>query len=127
MRQTLGQMMVNDLFPEEHRGTEQLVKKVLDKKLVAMAKKDPKAYVGIITGLKRVGDEVVTLEGASVGLDDLMPVYDVRNKIMHPAVDAVKHAKTDADREKIILDTQAKILKHTAEHPGSMTQMAASG
>jgi len=127
MAQTLGQHLVNALLPEEHRTREQLGKSSLNKKLVAIAKKDPTAYVGIVTKLKQLGDELSTLEGVSVGLDDLMPVYPSRDKILQPAVDAVKRARTDEEREGIILRVQDAMLAHTKEHPGSMTAMALSG
>lgn len=125
--QTLGQLMLNRVLPESHRTTELLTKSALNKKLTAMAREDPTAYAHTVTELKRLGDEVATLEGVSVGLADVMPDYVARDKIMKPAAEAIKHAKTQAEREKIILDVQDKMLELTKSHPGTMTQMALSG
>lgn len=127
MAQSFGHYLVNDLLPEAHRSSESLGKSALNKKLTAMAKEDPHAYVGIVSKLKKLGDELSTLEGISVGLDDIVPDYTGRDKIMHPAVAAVKAAKTHEEREKIILGVQDKMMAYTRTHPGSMTQMALSG
>jgi len=127
MASTLGQLLINEVLPEHHRTSDSLGKSALTKKLTAIAKEDPKAYVGIVSKLKRVGDELSTLDGVSVGLDDIAPVYATRDKLLMPAVEAAKRAKSQAEREKIILDVQDKIMAHTKEHPGSMTQMALSG
>lgn len=127
MPTTLGQLLVNDALPSHHRGQESLEKKALNKKLLALAKEDPRLYVGIVSTLKRIGDELATLEGVSVGLDDIAPDYQTRDAILKPALEAIKKAKTPAEKEKIILDVQDKMLEHTKKHPGSMTSMAHSG
>ncbi len=127
MTQTLGQLLVNDIFPEGHRSTESLGKSSLNKKLTALAKADPHAYIGIVGRLKKLGDELSTLEGVSVGLDDITPDYASRDKIMKPAIAAVKAAKTADAREQIILGVQDKMMAYTREHSGSMTRMALSG
>jgi DNA-directed RNA polymerase subunit beta' len=127
MAQTLGQLLVNDVLPAEHRGSEPLTKSALVKKLTAIGKESPDKYVEVVSKLKRVGDEITTLEGVSVGLDDVAPHYKKRDEILMPAVEAFKKAQTQSAREKIILDTQDKMLSHTKEHPGSMAPMALSG
>lgn len=127
MPQSLGQLLVNDILPAAHRSTEILGKSALNKKLTALAKEDPHAYVGIVSKLKRLGDELSTTEGVSVGLDDIAPAYTVRDKIMQPAIAKVKGAKDSDEREKIILGVQDQMMSYTREHPGTMTQMALSG
>lgn len=127
MPQTFGHLLVNDILPEGHRTAEPLGKSALTKKLTAIAKEDPKVYVGIVSKLKKLGDELSTLEGISVGLDDIAPAYETRDQIMQPAIAAVKQAKTPEEREKIILAVQDKVMDYTKTHPGTMTQMALSG
>lgn len=127
MAQSLGQLLVNDLMPDGHRSNDALGKSNLTKKLTEIARSDPSGYVDIVSKLKRLGDELATLEGCSVGLADIAPVYGLRDKILNPAIEAVKRAKTPQEREKIILAVQDKIMAHTRTHPGSMTQMALSG
>lgn len=95
--------------------------------MLDLAKENPTAYVDIVSKLKRLGDEVSTLEGVSVGLDDITPAYKERDAILAPALEAMKRAKTTEEKEKIIVETQSKLLDHTKSHPGSMTAMALSG
>ena len=125
--QTLGQFLVNDALPKEHRSSVHLDKKALNKKLVEIARADPAAYAEISARLKLLGDEFSTLEGISVGLDDVAPSYAARNKIMDPAMAAMAKATTYAQKEQIILDTQSALNEHTKTHPGSLTEMALSG
>ena len=127
MTQTFGQHLINMVLPKEHQVNDSLAKSALVKKLIDMAKKDPEGFPAAVTHLKKMGDEVSMFEGVTVGLDDIEPVYAARDKIMNPAVEAMKHATTVAAREKIILDTQDKITAHTRAHPGSLTPMATSG
>jgi DNA-directed RNA polymerase subunit beta' len=124
---TLGHLLVNDILPEGHKSTSPLGKASLNKMLTALAKEDPGAYVGIVSRLKKLGDELSTTEGVSVGLDDIAPEYAARDKIMYPAIDKVKHAKNNDEREKIILGVQDQMMNYTRTHGGSMTQMALSG
>lgn len=127
MAQTLGHLLVNDVLPAGHRSTEPLGKSALTKKLTSIAKEDPKAYVTVVSKLKKLGDELSTLEGVSVGLDDIVPDYATRDKLLKPAVEAAKQAKTHAEREKVILAVQDQMLQYTKTHPGTMTEMALSG
>ena len=127
LQQTLGQFLVNDILPEAHRTQDVLGKSNLGKKLTAMAKEDPRAYVDIVSRLKKLGDEVATLEGVSVGLDDIEPAYAERDSIIKPAMERIKHMANPKDRSKLILDVESRILDHAKRHPGTMTRMALSG
>jgi len=127
MSQTLGLFLVNDLLPEKHRVKGQLDKKTLGNTMVSLAREDPVTYASVSEKLKHLGDEFATLEGISVGLDDIAPAYTERDKILTPALNAMHAAKTYADKEKIILDAQDKLTAHTAKHPGTLTAMAISG
>ena len=80
---TLGHWLVNDILPEGHRTSEPLGKSSLNKKLTALAKEDPGAYVSIVSRLKKLGDELSTTEGVSVGLDDIAPEYAARGSVVH--------------------------------------------
>ena len=127
MAQTLGQLLLNDVLPPAHRTTETLKSSALKKKLTAIAKEDPVGYVEVVRKLKHLGDELATLEGISVGLEDIAPLYESRDKIMKPAIEAFKHAKNDEEKEDIILKAQSGLLEHTQNHPGTMGMMARSG
>lgn len=127
MVQTLGKYLLNTLLPKAHQVTGTLNKKEFQQKMLELAQEDPTAYVEIVSKLKQLGDDVSTLEGVSVGLDDITPQYKLRNSIMNPGIAAMKSATTRVERENIILDVQKKMLEHTKTHPGSMTAMALSG
>ena len=126
-KSTLGQYLINELLPKQHQTHEPLNKGALNKKLLAIAREDPVAYVDIVSKLKTLGDDISTYEGISVGLDDIAPEYAKRDAIMDPALAAMKQAKNYGEREKIILDTQTKMLDLTKSYPGSMGRMARSG
>lgn len=127
MSQTLGKYLINDLLPVKHHVTGTLNKKEFQQKMLALAQEDPVGYVEIVSKLKALGDDISTLEGISVGLDDITPEYKSRDGIMAPGIAAMKNATTREAKEKIILDVQKKMLEHTKTHPGSMTAMALSG
>ena len=127
MKQTLGHYLVNDLLPEAHRSENVLGKSALNKLLTTLAKEDPTAYIKIVGNMKRLGDDLSTLEGVSVGLNDIEPQYKTRDAILHPAMAKIKLAKSAEEREKIILDVQDKMMQHTRDDPGTLGAMARSG
>src|SRR4051812_17058482 len=113
MSQTLGKFLINDLLPAKHRVTGTLNKKEFQQKMLDLAQEDPAEYVEIVSKLKTLGDDISTLEGISVGLDDITPEYKSRDGIMAPGVAAMKNAVGRDAKEKIILDVQKKMLEHT--------------
>jgi DNA-directed RNA polymerase subunit beta' len=123
----VGLFLVNDVLPEGYRVHGPITNKGLHDLVVGLAKTDPAAYVRTIMALKNRGDEIATLEGVTVGLKDIEPLYEARDKIVHPAIEAAQREKDPIKREKIIVEAQKSLLEHTKKHPGSMTQMALSG
>lgn len=123
----MGQLLLNEALPESHQVTGDTSKKDLKKLLVDLARTDPKRYVQAVTDLKRVGDEVTTDMGITVGLADIEPDYARRDKILEPALTKVRAAKSDADRIRIINKAQEDLMGATRHHPGQMTMMATSG
>ena len=124
--QTAGHLLLNETLPEGYHINGPVTTKELHASMVRMAKADPRLYAETITKLKRRGDEITSLEGISVGLDDIAPDYKARDAIMLPAMKAFD-AASKADKPKILIDTQNLILEYTKKHPGSMTLMATSG
>lgn len=124
---TLGQILVNQHIPEEYRLSGTAGKKELSQKMNELARKDPAVYVKTITDLKREGDRIATLEGLSVGLDDIAPNYKERDRVLKPFVTAFEKATSDVQRRRITEDAQEKILSTVYNHPGSMTQQVKSG
>lgn len=124
---SFGQYLINEVLPEGYKVEGPITNKGLHDHVVSLARQDPESYVRTVLALKRTGDEIASLEGISVGLDDIEPEYDVRDALLAPAIKAFDSAKTPAEREKIIVDTQARALDLTKKHPGSMTHMTLSG
>ena len=127
MSQTLGKYLINSLLPEKHRVSGTLNKKELQQKMLDLAQEDPSGYVEIVSRLKQLGDDISTLEGISVGLEDLTPQYKARDALMAQGHAAMRNATTREAKENIVLDVQKKMLELTTTHPGSMTAMALSG
>ena len=127
MAMTVGQFLVNDVLPEGYKVSGPITQKQLHDHVVGLAKTDPAKYVDTIQKLKKRGDEIATLEGITVGIDDIKPLYKERDAIVNEVAEAAAKEKDPAKREKLIIDAQTKLLAQTRSHPGSMTHMALSG
>lgn len=127
MPMSVGQFLINDVLPESHKLSGPVTKRSLHDHVVELARKDPHAYVETITKLKHRGDEIATLEGISVGLDDIAPDKQARDAILRPLSDAVAKESDPTKRERLVIEAQNRLLDLTKKHPGSMTQMALSG
>jgi DNA-directed RNA polymerase subunit beta' len=123
---TFGEHMVDAILPVEYRGRGTLTKTRLNEILVDIAKKHPDRYPDIVTKLKRLGDEVATLEGISVGLDDIAPHYETRDALVSPFHTQFTKAQPH-EREKILLEAQNAVLGHTKNNTGTMGEMVRSG
>lgn len=124
---TVGHFLINDVMPDGYKVTGPLTNKQLQNQLVGLAKADPSRYADTIMRLKRRGDEIATLEGISVGLDDIEPDYAPRDQILNDAQKDLDRLTDPVDRQKAIVDAQKKLLDLTVQHKGSMTAMATSG
>lgn len=124
---TLGQHLVNQILPSKWQVTDkQLTKNSLNDGLVRLAREHPDQYPDIVTKLKRLGDELATLEGISVGLDDIEP-DPKRDELLAPHIKAYKESKNIEEREKALLDGQDAMLKLTRQNRGTMGEMIQSG
>lgn len=124
---TLGQHLVDAVLPKGWRHDDQaLTKGVLNDSLVRLAKSNPSAYPEVVTRLKRLGDEVATLEGISVGLDDIAP-HPERDVMLAPHVDAFNAARTHGDKEKALFAAQDAMLSLAKRDKGAMGEMVRSG
>lgn len=124
---TLGQHLVNQILPSKWRASDTaLTKSSLNDSLVRLAKEHPDAYPDVVTRLKRLGDEVATLEGISVGLDDIAPHAD-RDATLAPHVEAFHKATTRGDKEKALFGAQDAMLALAKRDKGTMGEMVRSG
>lgn len=121
---SLGEHLIDEVLPAEHRGKGPLTKARLQQILVEIAKKTPEKYPEIVAKLKRLGDEIATLEGVSVGLDDVGPDKAKRDALLSPFLKEFPRAK---DKERVLLDAQEAMLTHARSNPGVMGEMVRSG
>jgi DNA-directed RNA polymerase subunit beta' len=124
---SVGHLLLNDVLPPSHQIRGETSKGDLKKLLVDLARTDPQQYVKAVTALKRVGDEVMTDMGITVGLDDIEPDYARRDAILDPALEQIRRIKDHDKRVRLIEATQKKLMASTKYHPGQMTMMATSG
>src|SRR4051812_13544018 len=99
MPTTLGRHLVDTALPADWRNRGTLTKSSLNDMLVGVAKAHPDKYPTVVTALKRIGDEMATLDGISVGLDDIAPRVAERDAALKPHADAFHRATTTQDKE----------------------------
>jgi len=125
--QPFGRFLLNEQLPSGHKITGALGKKRLNQMMNTLAKNNPTLYTSTITSLKRVGDEVATQEGLSIGLDDIAPEYGKRDAVMRPYVDQFRRATTDTQRRNAAEQAFNRVLDSSMRHGGSMTKQVQSG
>lgn len=122
-----GRVLVNQQLPAAYRVHGAITKKSLQRSMNELAHKDPHAYAQSVVQLKRVGDELATLEGLTVGLDDITPDYAARRKILDPLQRKFRAAKTDDQRRDLAEEAQDKLLKSTLKHKSELALQVQSG
>ena len=126
MAQSLGQLLGNDILPDELQVSGPMTKKELYKRIYTMARRGPKDAADRIDRIRFLGHQLATTEGLSIGLDDIAP--DPRKKkLLAPLMEKIKKTDDITKRQKIILDAEKKILPLSPEHPGSMGEMMRAG
>ena len=123
---SFGTHLVNDILPVKYRNQGPLTKGKLNEILVDIARNTPEIFPDTVSRLKRLGDEMATLEGISVGLDDVGPVKKDRDAVLKPYLQRF-HQGDDAEKEKVLLEAQNSMLDYTKRHPGTMGEMVRSG
>lgn len=127
MSTTFGQHLVDGILPPKWRGSGTLTKARLNEILVEIARERPSEYPDIVSKLKRLGDEIATLDGISVGLEDIAPLRGARDAALRPHVDAFHKATTIDEKEKALASAQDAMLSLAKNHPGTMGEMVRSG
>jgi DNA-directed RNA polymerase subunit beta' len=125
--ETYGRYLLNKTLPPQYRIKKEISKGELKTKMNELARSDPTAYVRSITNLKRQGDELATLEGLSVGLEDITPQYKKRERLLAPLKKSFRTATSDKRRRQIAEEAQSRLLKDVLTHPGSLTLQVKSG
>lgn len=125
--ETFGRHLLNDTLPDKYRITGAITKKELKTSMNTLARTDPQLYATTITKLKHRGDELATLEGLSIGLDDITPEYSKREKFMAPLRKSFQRATTDKRRKEVAVEAQDRLTRSVSNHPGSLTLQVKSG
>ena len=126
MPQTLGQILVNDLLPEDLRTQEPLDRKGLHQRLYNYARRDPAGAAEAIDKLRILGHELATTEGTSITLGDITPDYTRRNEITRSALTRLKRISDPTRRRRVIADTQERLQKATRKFGGTQGMMVRS-
>lgn len=124
---TFGRYLLNESLPEQYKIKGPVTKKDLKNTMGMLARKDPYQYSNVITSLKQQGDELATLEGLSIGLEDITPEYSKRDKLLAPLRRSFQAATTDTRRKEVVTEAQARLAKSVEKHPGSLTLQVKSG
>lgn len=125
--ETYGQRLLNRNIPDKYKITGPVTKKELKARMNQLAHEDPAQYIQTITHLKRTGDELSTLEGLSIGLDDIAPQYSARDRALKPLQKKFDEALNDKQRREIAVQAQNALLSGVSKHPGSLTLQVNSG
>ena len=127
MPRFFGHALIQAAFPKGYKLPEgPIASKELKTVLLELAKKDPVAYVDTVTKIKRFGDAVSTLEGISVGLDDIAPDHG-RDKVLLPLFNKIKNIKDPEEKRKLLREGKKALTEVTKTHAGDMGLMARSG
>lgn len=125
---TLGQYLVHSTLPKGFEFKNSLIdKKTMVEGLSNLATKRPDLYVDSVTQLKKIGDEVATYEGISVGLDDIQPDYKRRDPIIKNYFTKIKETTAPKKRAEMLLKAQKELLDITSQHKSDMGLQARSG
>lgn len=127
MAETYGRMLLNQHLPEKYKIKGEVTKGGLKRNMNALAHEDPVQYVNTISNLKKQGDELATLEGLSIGLDDITPRYAHRDKLLQGHKRKFQRATTDKQRGDAAVSAQKALLGDALNHPGSLTLQVKSG
>ena len=124
---TVGQSLIAQALPGDHGPSGVLTKSRMNQVLIDLARKDPFRYPRTVRALKAAGDEVSTLEGISVGLDDIDPNPKARDEALAPHIAAFGRATSDEQRRSVVMGAQNTMLDYAKKHPGTLAEMVRSG
>ncbi|MEO0271547.1 MAG: hypothetical protein ABIM30_00435 [candidate division WOR-3 bacterium] len=104
---TVGKVLIQHVF-EDYKG-EEMNKKTLKNYFLNMARKGKEHYINSVLNAKKIGDEISTLSGMSIGIDDLEPM------------------EIDVSHIKDPFEAQSESYKKALEHKGAFPEMVKSG
>jgi DNA-directed RNA polymerase subunit beta' len=124
----LGDVLINSTMPQDYRLEGHLDLKKLKGNLVKLAKNNPEQYKYVAPKIKKLGDEFSTYESITVGLDDIEPDYEERDKILNEAQKTVDKFGTKSPQAfDAFMKAQEQVMDLTKRHKGDMAMTARSG
>jgi len=136
MKTTLGNILINEVLPENMRDyNRQMDKKNLKSTLQKIGQEQPHDYPRIIQELKKIGDNHSFLLGSSFSIKDFKPkdIEPIYKKYDKEILSAIK-IKSDVEREKAMTDIHAKIdfeieskVKEELKNPNDFHKWVVSG
>lgn len=102
-------------------------KKELYSRLYQYARRDPENAAKAMDELRKLGHNISTSEGVSIGLDDIEPDYKARNDVMRPALERMQKTNDQSERVRIISEAQEKLLDVAKNFGGSQGLLLRSG
>jgi len=124
---TLGEVLISDALPEGMEVRGPMTKKEMTKMLVRVGREYPDQYGEVVQRVKATGDLVATVDGLSVGMEDIRPNYKERDPVINRYFERVKKETDPKKRRVLLADAQADMLKTMNNHPSTMGEMARSG
>jgi DNA-directed RNA polymerase subunit beta' len=124
---TLAEYLLNEQLPEKYKVKGEVTKSRLKNAMTRFAKEEPGKYPEAITNIKKIGDQIATYDGISVGLDDIAPQYTERNRLIRGAVNDLRDSKNIKDFRNKLLKIQEKGISLAKQQPGSLGLMVSSG
>lgn len=124
---TLGEVLISDALPDGMEVRGPITKKEMTRMLVRVGREHPDMYGEVVERVKATGDLVATVDGLSVGMEDIRPNYKERDPVINKYFPLVKAEKDPQKRRKLLADAQAEMLKTMNNHPSTMGEMARSG
>lgn len=122
-----GRFLINQHLPERYKIKGPVTKGAFKKAMMDFAKTNPEGFADAIHKVTREGDKIATMEGLTIGLDDITPEYTKRQKLLAPYKTRLQAAVSDDKKKDVLMAAHEDLVKLTQGHPGEMTLQVASG
>ena len=127
MKLPLGTLLINEELPDKYRSTGGFTSASLQQTFSDYARANPEGYVRAIGNIRKLGYDVASREGLTVGLSDIEPQREERAAILAPLKVRLRATNDPETRRKIIADAQVQLGELTKHYPGTMSHLVGSG
>lgn len=136
---TLGRARIAEVVPDQFRSDvlkdldKPFDKKRMNEVLDYTAKKMPKNFEEVASGLSRLGFKQAYESGHSITLGDLEPLREGRDALIQKARNEIRKLKNPTDDKRVEIwnkttkDMHRMYSEHNKKHPTNISDMAVSG